>query len=94
MSSLRSRAVKNHLLTQEASLGGMQFQILFDGLTDSLKRTGWKPDAVSNGGLPQLWVRLVLRVRSGGIRKGASFQVRPTQVSMRFASVVTGLGMA
>ena len=32
-----------------------------------------------------LWVRLVLRVRSGGFCKGASFQVRPTHVRMRFA---------
>ena len=38
--------------------------------------------------------RLVLRVRSGGIWKGASFQVRPTHVSMHFASAVTGHGIA
>ena len=62
------------------------------GTTPPLSERCW--DAVSNVGLPQLWVRLVLRVRSGGIWKGASFQVRPTHVSMRFASVVTGLGMA
>ena len=48
----------------------------------------------SNVGLLQLSVWLVLRVRSGGIWNGASFQVRPTHVRMRFASVVTGLGMA
>ena len=51
-------------------------------------------DTVSNGGLLQPLVRPVLRVRSGGIWKGASFQVRPTHVRMRFASVVTGLGKA
>ena len=47
-------------------------------------------DAVSNGGLLQPLVRSVLRVRSGGIWKGVSFQVRPAHVRMRFASAVTG----
>ena len=42
-----------------------------------------------NGGLPQPLVRPVLRVRSGSVWKGASFQVRPTYVRMRFASAVT-----
>ena len=51
-------------------------------------------DTVSNDGLLQPLLRSVLRVRSGGIWKGASFQVRPTHVRMRFASVVTGHGIA